>query len=90
MSSSISSSEEELENGKPNQGEDFPQGSIICDTSGGYHYCLYWLSLITDPFTGIEEASEGEEEEYEEGKAGRGKTRGQSERKKTNDNGSHH
>ncbi|XP_056912434.1 general transcription factor IIF subunit 1-like isoform X2 [Takifugu flavidus] len=43
------SSEEELENGKPNQGEAVPKG--------------------------IEEASESEEEEYEEDKAGRGKTR---------------
>lgn len=83
MCSSVSSSEEELENGKANQGEDFPKGSIICDTSGGYHCCLSWLSLITDPFTGIEEASESAEEEYEEDKAGRGKTRGQSEKKNT-------
>lgn len=83
MCSSFSSSEEELESGKPNQGEAFPQGSTICDTSGGYHDCLCWLSLITDPFTGIEEASESEEEEYEEDKAGRGKTRGQWEKEKT-------
>lgn len=83
MCSSVSSSEEELENGKPNQGEDLPKGSIHCHTSGGVHYCLYGLSLITDPFTGIEEASESEEEEYEEDKAGRGKTRGQLDKKKT-------
>lgn len=35
MFSSVSSSEEEPEKGKPNKGEDVPKGSTICDAFDG-------------------------------------------------------
>lgn len=83
--SSVSSSEEELEHGKPNEGEELPKGSTTCLTSDVDHLCLYWLSN-TDLFTGIDEASESEEEEMKDEEEEEGKTLGPLERKKKKGN----